>query len=135
MLQHVRHHKYRPSMSNAFTDTTILGVYAWVIQEKYTQEQPLFDWSSPGFTEGFFVIMLWSFAQQALQNWMYYLLATSTDNISELTRFAGILRGQESFAQAVSYGINVKEWYGGRVPLAVNTILLGQSLPGSIFQR
>ncbi|KAF2167318.1 hypothetical protein M409DRAFT_54484 [Zasmidium cellare ATCC 36951] len=100
-------------------------VYAWVIQEKYTREQPLFDWSSPGFTEGFFVIMLWSFSQQALQNWMYYLLATSTDNISELTRYAGVLRGQESFAQAVSYGINVKEWYGGRVPLAVNTILLG----------
>ncbi|KAK4493933.1 hypothetical protein PRZ48_015119 [Zasmidium cellare] len=100
-------------------------IYAWVIQEKYTRTQPLLDWSTPGFVEGFFVIMLWNFSQQALQNWMYYLLATSTDNISELTRYAGVLRGQESFAQAVSYGINVKEWYGGRVPLAVNTILLG----------
>lgn len=50
-----------------------------------------------------------------------------TDNISELTRFSGILRGQESFAQAVSFGLNTKKWVGGRVPLAVNTILLGQS--------
>jgi len=26
----------------------------------------------------------------------------------------------------VSFGINTREWYGGRVPLAVNTILLGR---------
>jgi hypothetical protein len=71
-------------------------------------------------------------------------LSTKTDNISELckhtsflhigvtcitdtcsARFSGILRGQESFSQAVSFGINTKEWKGGRVPLAVNTILLG----------
>lgn len=25
----------------------------------------------------------------------------------------------------MSFGINTREWYGGRVPLAVNTILLG----------
>lgn len=85
------------------------------------------------------------FSQQALQNWLYYLLSTMTDNISELctfhlyilynvasfclqviARLAGVLRGQESFAQAVSYGLNTREWYGGRVPLAVNTILLGK---------
>lgn len=51
-----------------------------------------------------------------------------TDNIAELTRLTGILRGQESFGQAVSYGLNSKKWYGGRVPMAVNTILLGWSL-------
>jgi hypothetical protein len=42
-----------------------------------------------------------------------------------LARFSGILRGQESFSQAVSFGINTQDWKGGRVPLAVNTILLG----------
>lgn len=40
-------------------------------------------------------------------------------------RFTGILRGQESFAQAISFGLNTRKWTGGRVPLAVNTILLG----------
>lgn len=50
-----------------------------------------------------------------------------TDNISELTRFSGILRGQESFAQAISFGINTQKFKdAGRVPLAVNTILLGK---------
>lgn len=100
--------------------------YGWVIQEKYTANPPVWDWADArGFVEGFFVLVLWGFSQQALQNWMYYFMASKTDNISELSRFAGVLRGQESFAQAVSFGLNTREWFGGRVPLAVNTILLG----------
>ena len=47
------------------------------------------------------------------------------DTNSYEARFTGILRGQESFAQAVSFGINTKDWYRGRVPMVVNTILLG----------
>lgn len=103
----------------------VAWTFGWVIQEKYTRHPPVLDWEDPGFTEGFFVIILWEFARQALQNWLYYLLATKTDNISELSRFSGILRGQESFGQAVAFGLNTKKWKGGRVPLAVNTILLG----------
>ncbi|KAJ5585951.1 hypothetical protein N7450_005738 [Penicillium hetheringtonii] len=100
-------------------------VYGWVVQEIYTANPPSLDWSDQGFTRGLFVVILWEFSRQALQNWMYYLISTMTDNISELSRLSGILRGQESFSQAVSFGLNTKEWYGGRVPLAVNTILLG----------
>ncbi|PSN69574.1 MFS general substrate transporter [Corynespora cassiicola Philippines] len=102
----------------------IAWVYAWVIQEKYTSNPPSMDWEDKGFVEGFFVILLWDFARQSLQNWLYYLLATKTDNISQLSRFAGVLRGQESFGQAVAFGLNSQKWKGGRVPLAVNTILL-----------
>ncbi|KAF4962570.1 hypothetical protein FSARC_9348 [Fusarium sarcochroum] len=103
----------------------VAWVYGWVIQEKYTKSNPAWDWTDKGFVEGFFVLCLWEFSRQALQNWLYYFLATKTDNISELSRFSGILRGQESFAQAISFGINTQKWYGGRVPLAINTILLG----------
>ncbi|EOD51835.1 putative duf895 domain membrane protein [Neofusicoccum parvum UCRNP2] len=103
----------------------VAWVYGWVVQEKYTANPPAYDWTDKGFVEGFFVLLLWDFARQALQNWLYYLLATKTDNISELSRFSGVLRGQESFAQAVSFGLNTRDWKGGRVPLAVNTILLG----------
>ncbi|KAL7941425.1 major facilitator superfamily domain-containing protein [Trichoderma barbatum] len=100
-------------------------IYGWVVSEQYTANPPLLDWSTPGFVKGFFVLFLWSFSQQAAQSWLYYLVATMTDNVAELTRLTGILRGQESFAQAISYGLNTRDWYGGRVPLAVNTILLG----------
>ncbi|KAJ5099398.1 major facilitator superfamily domain-containing protein, partial [Penicillium argentinense] len=103
----------------------IAWVYGWVVQEMYTANPPSLDWSDKGYTRGLFVVILWEFSRQALQNWLYYLLATKTDNISELSRLSGILRGQESFSQAISFGLNTKEWYGGRVPLAVNTILLG----------
>ncbi|KAL2213200.1 MFS general substrate transporter [Sarocladium strictum] len=106
----------------------IAWVYGWVIQEKYTSNPPAWDWEDAGFVEGFFVLLLWDFSRQALQNWLYYLLATKTDNISELTRFSGILRGQESFAQAIAFGLNTQKFKGGRVPLAVNTILLGLSV-------
>ncbi|KAI8944414.1 MFS general substrate transporter [Xylaria longipes] len=103
----------------------VAWVYGWVVQEKYTANPPAYDWEDKGFVEGYFVLLLWDFARQGLQNWLYYLVSTKTDNISELTRFSGILRGQESFGQAVSFGLNTREWVGGRVPLAVNTILLG----------
>ncbi|KAF2193932.1 hypothetical protein K469DRAFT_734563 [Zopfia rhizophila CBS 207.26] len=83
----------------------IAWIYAWVIQEKYTCTNPSFDWEDKGFVEGF----------SSLQNWLYYLLATKTDNISELSRFS----------QAISFGLNTRKWHGGRVPMGVNTILLG----------
>jgi len=102
----------------------VAWVYGWVIQEKYTRTVPAFDWTDSGFTEGFFVLLLWDFSRQALQNWLYYLLSTSTDNMSELTRYCGILRGQESFGQAVAFGLVTQKWHGGRVPLGVNTVLL-----------
>ncbi|KAG2174236.1 hypothetical protein INT43_004257 [Umbelopsis isabellina] len=115
---------------------TIAWTYGWVIQEKYTSSPPMLDWTDAGFTEGFFVLLLWGIAQQSLANWMYYLVSTMTDNITELNRLTGILRGQESFAQAVSFGLCTRDWYGGRVPLAVNTILLGLAvLPTYIVVR
>lgn len=107
----------------------VAWVYGWIVQEKYTAKPPSWDWEDAGFVEGFFVLLLWDFARQALQNWLYYFLATKATNISQLSRFSGILRGQESFAQAISYGLNTRKWKGGRVPLAVNTILLGKYWP------
>ncbi|KAI3390682.1 hypothetical protein diail_8878 [Diaporthe ilicicola] len=62
----------------------------------------------------------------------YYIIALHiiawTDNISELSRFSGILRGQESFSQAVAFGLNTKNWHGGHVPLIVNMVLLGLAI-------
>ncbi|KAJ5317472.1 hypothetical protein N7508_001980 [Penicillium antarcticum] len=93
----------------------IAWIYCWVVQEKYTKNPPMLDWADKGFIEGFFVVMLWSFSQQAAQNFLYYLLSTMTDNISELCKSKP---PQPAF----------REWHGGRVPLAVNTILLGLAI-------
>lgn len=53
-------------------------------------------------------------------------LTTEIHVLMHVARLSGILRGQESFSQAVSFGLNTRKWHGGRVPLAVNTILLGK---------
>ncbi|KAJ6017282.1 DUF895 domain membrane protein [Penicillium sp. IBT 35674x] len=103
----------------------VTWIYAWVVQSEYTANPPFFDIYTPGFVKGAFTIFLWQFAQQTGENWLYYLVGEMTDNIAELTRLTGILRGQMSFGEAVSYGLNTHEWYGGRAPMAVNTILLG----------
>ncbi|KAM0719453.1 hypothetical protein Q7P37_005358 [Cladosporium fusiforme] len=103
----------------------VAWVFGWVVQEKYTRTVPAFDYTDSGFTEGFFVLLLWDFSRQALQNWLYYFLSTATENMAELTRYCGILRGQESLGQCVAFGLNTQKWHGGRVPLGVNTVLLG----------
>jgi hypothetical protein len=59
--------------------------------------------------EGFFVLLFWSFSQQLLQNWLYCFVSTKTDNISELSRFTGIWRGQENFSQAASFRVNTRD--------------------------
>lgn len=65
----------------------VAWTYGWIINEKYTKSKPAYDWTDAGFAEGFFVLVFWSFAQQSLQNWMYYLVSTKTDNISQLCKF------------------------------------------------
>ena len=50
-------------------------------------------------------------------------MGSLSDDISELTRLAGILRGTESAAQAVAYGINahkINPW----IPIGINVALL-----------
>lgn len=103
-------------------------IYAWVVQSQYLERvtAPMFDIYTPGFTKGAFTIFLWQFAQQTGENWLYYLVGEMADDIAELTRLTGILRGQMSFGEAISYGLNTHDWYGGRAPMAVNTILLGE---------
>ncbi|KAI2910645.1 hypothetical protein CBS147353_748 [Aspergillus niger] len=78
-------------------------ILGWVVQEQYTsahKKNPdlgTMDYTSPGFAKGAFVLFMWTFAQQTGQNWLYYLVGSMTDNIAELTRLTGVLRGQESF--------------------------------------
>lgn len=103
-----------------------IGILLWDFLWFFSGVSTVFYTSRVNYRNEDILITLLDFSQQSLQNWLYYFVSTKTDNISELSRFTGILRGQESFSQAVSFGINTRDWYGGRVPLAVNTILLGR---------
>ncbi|ESK90781.1 duf895 domain membrane protein [Moniliophthora roreri MCA 2997] len=100
-------------------------VYAVVIIADYRKNNPVLDWSHAApFVRGFFVDVFWSFSKQILQSWLYYIMGTLTDDISELTRYTGILRGIESFAQAVAYGLNATRKVDAWVPVGINIALL-----------
>jgi len=60
--------------------------YGWIVNEEFARKQPAYDWTDPGFVKGFFVLLFWGFAQQTLQNWLYYIVSTKTDNIAQLCK-------------------------------------------------
>jgi hypothetical protein len=79
-----------------------------------------------------------NFSKQILQSWMYYIMGTCTlllcyadtpnwrlysvtEDISELTRFTGILRGIESFAQAIAYGLNANKSINSWTPVSTTS--------------
>ncbi|EEB89602.1 hypothetical protein MPER_12280 [Moniliophthora perniciosa FA553] len=99
--------------------------YAVVIIADYRKNNPVLDWSHGApFVRGFFVDVFWSCSKQILQTWLYYIMGTLTNDISELTRYTGILRGIESFAQAVAYGLNATKKVDAWVPVGINIALL-----------
>jgi len=61
--------------------------YGWIVNEEFARTQPAYDWTDPGFVKGFFVLLFWGFAQQTLQNWLYYIVSTKTDNIAQLCKW------------------------------------------------
>ncbi|KAK7687853.1 hypothetical protein QCA50_009072 [Cerrena zonata] len=116
-------------------------VYALVVIVQFRHDGPVLDWTSKGYAKGFFVDVFcknWrttnhsllltfcraagSFSKQILQSWLYYVMGTLTDDISELTRYTGILRGMESFAQAVAYGLNATRNVDPWVPVCLQRL-------------
>lgn len=111
-------------------------VYAVVVIAEFRRTQPVLDWTDGApYVKGFFVDVFWSFSKQVLQSWLYYIMGTCTSrpaslssrrlmktsavttDISELNRYTGILRGVESFAQAVAYGLNANKRINAWIPV------------------
>lgn len=100
-------------------------VYAVVVIAEFRRTQPVLDWTDGApYVKGFFVDVFWSFSKQVLQSWLYYIMGTLTTDISELNRYTGILRGVESFAQAVAYGLNANKRINAWIPIGINLALL-----------
>ncbi|KAH8831124.1 major facilitator superfamily domain-containing protein [Flagelloscypha sp. PMI_526] len=104
----------------------VTWAFAVAVISQFRKTNPVLDWKSEGYVKGFFVEVLWSFSKQILQSWLYYIMGTLTSDITELTRYTGILRGIESFAQAVAYGLNasasVDPWVSIGIQLALFVI-------------
>lgn len=49
----------RPSFFYVIIVHIIAWMYGWVVQEQYTANPPVYDWSDRGLVKGLFVILLW----------------------------------------------------------------------------
>lgn len=80
-------------------------IYGTILVTGYRETQPTFDWVDAGFARGFvwFLLMVMSF--QINYMFLYFVIGSLAKNDAEVIRYAGLLRGTESAAQAVSYGL------------------------------
>lgn len=86
------------------------GWWAWAIyiMNKYhnTSPKPTFDWTSPGYGEGFGVYIFLQIGFNVMYELNYWIVGQLSDDPASIIRLAAIVRGVESAGQCVSYGVN-----------------------------
>ncbi|KAL5354936.1 hypothetical protein BJX96DRAFT_161441 [Aspergillus floccosus] len=91
---------------------TILGlqggwwIWATILVTEYRRTQPTYDWVDAGFGRGFAVYLFWVAGFQLNYMFLYFVVGNIANDDEEVVRIAGLLRGTESAAQAVSYGVS-----------------------------
>lgn len=101
-------------------------VWGTILVTEYHKSQPTLDWVDSGFSRGFFWFLFMVGSFQINYLYLYFVIGKSfriasgalcflrsadcavgqlAKNDAEVIRYAGILRGTESAAQAVSYGL------------------------------
>ncbi|KAK7750883.1 hypothetical protein SLS62_007146 [Diatrype stigma] len=87
--------------------TVLIGTWIWatVLQKQFydAPEKPVFDWFQGGFGKAYGLVFFWTFAGQAFQQFLYWLVGQYTTDLSSLSRHTGILRGVEALGQTVAW--------------------------------
>ncbi|KAI0369052.1 MFS general substrate transporter [Pilatotrama ljubarskyi] len=103
-------------------------IWATILTTRFDRTHPTFDWSSAGFPSAFalFLLLVLSFQLQYL--YLYFVVGYLAKTPEEVVRLAGLLRGTESAAQAVSYGLGSVGSFATVGGSALNFGLWGVSL-------
>jgi MFS family permease len=80
-------------------------IWATIIVTEYNKTNPVYDWVDPGFGRGFALFLFWVIGFQLNYMYLYFVVGNIASSEEEVVRIAGLLRGTESAAQAVSYGL------------------------------
>lgn len=64
---------------------------------------PVYDWFKGGFGKAYGVVFFWTFAGQAYQQFLYWVVGQYATDISSLSHHTGILRGVEALGQTVAW--------------------------------
>ncbi|CAG8249968.1 unnamed protein product [Penicillium olsonii] len=81
-------------------------IWATVVTTKFHKTNPAYDWSSPGFGRAFVLFLFWVAGFQLNYMYLFFLVGNLAEDQEEVVRIAGLLRGTESAAQCVSYGLS-----------------------------
>ncbi|KAL7622450.1 hypothetical protein AAE478_007955 [Parahypoxylon ruwenzoriense] len=91
----------------------LVGTWIWasVLQKRYYDvaaaegAAPVFDWFRGGFGAAYALVFFWTFAGQAFQQFLYWLVGQYATDLSSLSHHTGILRGVEALGQTVAWAM------------------------------
>ncbi|OJT06505.1 hypothetical protein TRAPUB_2664 [Trametes pubescens] len=103
-------------------------IWSTILTTRFNRTKPTFDWGDEGFGSAFtlFLVLVLSFQVQYL--YLYFVVGHLARTPEEVVRIAGLLRGTESAAQAVSYGLSSVSSFAAVGASAVNFGLWGVAL-------
>ncbi|KAJ5924028.1 hypothetical protein N7466_008215 [Penicillium verhagenii] len=84
----------------------ICWIWATINTTEFNKTNPVYDWVDPGFGRAFALFLFWVAGFQLNYMYLFFLVGNLADDDEEVVRIAGLLRGTESAAQAVSYGLS-----------------------------
>ncbi|KAH9889381.1 major facilitator superfamily domain-containing protein [Cubamyces lactineus] len=99
--------KLRARGAFTFIMITQGGWWIWstILTTRYDRTRPTFDWGDAGFASGFTLFLILVLAFQLQYLYLYFVVGYLARSQEEVVRLAALLRGTESAAQAVSYGL------------------------------
>ncbi|KAI9162878.1 Notoamide biosynthesis cluster protein O' [Paramyrothecium foliicola] len=101
--------KTRAKLAFAAIVTILIGTWIWaiILQKQFydASPPPVFDWFKGGFGKSYALVFFWTFAGQAFQQFLYWLVGQYATNISSLSHHTGILRGFEALGQTVAWAM------------------------------
>lgn len=118
------HIKTRAKIAFSGIVLILTGTWIWaiILQKQYydAPSSPVFDWFTSGFNASYALVFFWTFAGQAFQQFLYWLVGQYTTDLSSVSRHTGILRGFEALGQTVAWAMQSEANVNHFVSIGVN---------------
>lgn len=79
--------------------------WSTILTTRFARTHPTFDWSTPGFGAAFALFLALALDYQLALLYLYFVAGHLARTPADVVRLSALLRGTESAAQAVSYGL------------------------------
>ena len=120
-----------PFLAQASIATILIGTWVWaiILQKEYYDNKPLLDWTSSEFGRAYALVFFWTFAGQAFQQFLYWLVGQYATDLSDLSRHTGVLRGVEALGQTVAWAMQSEANVNHFVSIGLNFGILLIAIP------